>query len=62
MSGCSLYVFCRAKTSIITCNGVVLQFYLISMKRNRKLDDIHLVQTKPKGKNTPSITDNEKNL
>ena len=29
-------------------------FYLISITRNRKLDDKHLVQTKPKAKNTKS--------
>ena len=29
-------------------------FYLINIERNRKLDEKHLVQTKPKGKNTIS--------
>ena len=29
-------------------------FYMISSERNRKLDEKHLVQTKPKGENTIS--------
>ena len=48
MSGCSLYVFCRAKTSIKKSMRWCVSFYL-SSKRNRKFK--HLVQTKPTGEN-----------
>ena len=44
-------VFRRAKTSIYIMQWSV-SFYLISIKRNRKLDDKLQVQTKPKGQNT----------
>ena len=49
MSGCSLWVFCGAKTSIKTSMRWSVFFYL-SSKRNRKFK--HLVQTKPMGENT----------
>ena len=48
MSGCSLYVFCRAKTSIKTSMRWCVSFYL-SSKRNRKFK--HLVQTKAMSEN-----------
>ena len=58
MSGCSLEVFCRVKTSMKTCDGLVLS---TSIRRNRKFNDKHLVQTKPKpGENTLSNIINHK--
>ena len=50
MSGCSLWVFCGAKTSIKTSMRWSVFFFYLSSKRNRKFK--HLVQTKPMGENT----------
>ena len=49
VSGCSLWVFCGAKTSIKTSIPWFVFFYL-SSKRNRKFK--HLGRTKPMGENT----------
>ena len=50
MSGCSLSVFCGAKTSIKTSMRWSFYFFYLSGKRNRKFK--HLVQTKPMNENT----------
>ena len=48
--GVRLPSFCQAKTSMKTCDGLVLS--ITEANETENFNDKHLVQTKPKGENT----------